>query len=134
MAIEVESPLPDVHALVRRAHHRRTIRNVKRFLEFRHVRERSVYTKLRWRMRVGGESELLIFVPNLRAPDRGEGQEEALLGGKAVDLFVAFLWMFVERFLQRGVSELHSSDICNVFALCQFAIDMLARQRLVRGI
>src|SRR5713101_7464117 len=42
--------------------------------------------------------------------------------------------MFVERLLQRGVSELHPSDIRDVFALCKLAIYMLARQRRVRGI
>jgi len=85
-------------------------------------------------MRIGGEPQLLIFVANLRPPDRGEGQEEALLRCQAVDLFVAFLRVFVERLLQRGISELYSSDIRDVFALREFAVHMLARQRRVRGV
>ena len=38
---------------------------------------------------------------------------------------------FVERLLQRGVSEFHSADVRDVFALGQFAIHVQARQRFV---
>ena len=39
--------------------------------------------------------------------------------------------MFVERLLQRSVSEFHSADIRDVFALRQLAVYMQARQRLI---
>ena len=42
--------------------------------------------------------------------------------------------MFVERLLQRGIGEFDSTNIRDVFALCEVAIYMLARQRLVRRI
>ena len=50
---------------------------------------------------------------------------------EAVDLFVALLRMFIERLLQRGVGEFDSADVGDVFALCEFAVDVQARQRLV---
>src|SRR5438874_11710372 len=70
---------PNVHAFVCRPNHRRTIRHVERLLKFGHIRERSVHAKLRGRMRIGGEPQLLIFIANLRSPDRGERQKETLL-------------------------------------------------------
>src|SRR5262245_34532736 len=85
-------------------------------------------------MRIGGKPQLLIFVANLRPPDIRKGEEEALLRCKAVDLFVAFLGIFVERFLKRGVSELESSDVGDVFALSKLPIYMLPRQRRISGV
>ena len=39
-----------------------------------------------------------------------------------------------ERFFERGISELHSADVRDVFALSQLTIDVQARQRLIFGI
>src|SRR4029077_957696 len=122
---------PDLHPFVFRPNHWRVVGNVKCLLKLRHVLKRSIYAKLRRRMRIGGESQLLVFVANLRPPNRGERHEEALFRREAVDLFVALLWMFVQRFLQRGVGEFDSADISDVFALGELAIDVLTRQRLV---
>jgi len=60
----VNKSLPNVHALVRRTNHRRTVRSVESLLKFRHVRKRAVHAKLRRRMRIGREPQLLIFVAN----------------------------------------------------------------------
>src|SRR4051794_26748794 len=56
--------LPDVHAFVCWADHGRSVRNVERLLEFRHVRERAIHAELRRGMRVGSEPQLLIFIAN----------------------------------------------------------------------
>src|SRR2546429_9154593 len=42
--------------------------------------------------------------------------------------------MFVECFLQRGIGELHSADVCDVFALGELSVQVQPRQWLVRRI
>src|ERR1700746_2235324 len=82
-------------------------------------------------MWIGGQAKFLVFIPNFLSPDRSERQEETLLRREAIDLFVPLLGMLVERLLQRSVGEFHSADVRDVFALCELAIHVQARQRLV---
>src|ERR1700731_5498886 len=82
-------------------------------------------------MRISVQPKFLIFVANLLSPDSREGKKEALFGREAVDFLVAIFRMFIERLLQRGVGELYSADVGNVFALGQLAIDVQSLQRLV---
>src|SRR5438093_13211217 len=106
----VNGTSPNIHALIGGAHHRRAVRNAERFLKFRQVRERPVHPKLRRRMRIGGQAHFLVFITNFLSPDRGEGQEEALLWREAVDLFRAFLRMYAESLWQRSLGEVHSAS------------------------
>src|SRR5437879_11401455 len=82
-------------------------------------------------MRIGVESQFQIFVALLRFPDRREREKETLLRREAVDFFIAIFRMFIERLLQRGVSELYTTDVGDVFALRQFAIHVQSRPRFV---
>ena len=82
-------------------------------------------------MRVGVEMQFQIFVALLGFPNRSERQEETLLRRQAVDFFLAFLRIFIERFLQCGIGELHAAQIGDVFALSQLTVDVQTRQRLV---
>ena len=82
-------------------------------------------------MRIGVESQFQIFVALLRFPDRREREKETLLRRVAVDFFIAIFRMFIERLLQRGVSELYTTDVGDVLALCQFTVHVQSRQRFV---
>ena len=66
--------LPDRGAIF--AHHFAVVRQIERFLEFRHVRERSVAAKFPGRMRVGIDPQLEIFVTLVGPPDLRPGEEE----------------------------------------------------------
>jgi len=93
--------LPDVHPLVCRPHHRGAIGNIERLLEFHEIREMHDRPESPRRMRVGIQSQLEIFVELIVSPDLGVGEEESLLGGKPIDLWLrSFLR---ERLLLRHV-------------------------------
>src|SRR3954447_15869169 len=100
---------PNRHTLFRRPDHWAAVRQVERLLEGRRVRERTVAAKFRRRMRIDRQSHLQRFVANVRAPDLGPAEEEALLLRKPVDLLRSGLRIFLERLLQRSERDLHSA-------------------------
>src|SRR6266568_86503 len=77
------------------------------------------------------QSQLLFFVADFLSPDRRERKKEPLLRGEAVDFFVPFFRMFLERLLQRSVGKLYATDVGDVLALSKRAIHMQSRQRLI---
>ena len=85
-------------------------------------------------MRVGVEPQFEIFVTMIGPPDLRPGEEEALIGSKAVDLLVRFLGMLGQRLLEGGVSNLQPAVIGDVFALGEFAVDVQAGERFVSGV
>src|ERR1043165_6011102 len=82
-------------------------------------------------MRIGVQAQYQVIVALIRSPDLGPAEKEALFRREAVDLLFARLWVFIERFLQRGICELDAADVSYVFALRQFTINILAWQRLI---
>src|SRR2546423_14860491 len=82
-------------------------------------------------MRIGVQAKLLFFVTDLLPPNSCEGEKEALLWRKAVNFFVPIFRMFIERFLERGVSELHAADVRDVLTLSKRAVYVQSRQRFV---
>src|SRR5213080_4888312 len=82
-------------------------------------------------MRIGVQAQLQVIFALIRPPYLGPAEKEALFRREPVDLLVARLWVLIERFLQRSISELDATDVCDVFALRQFAVNMLAWQRLI---
>src|SRR5205814_8532828 len=71
--------LPNIHSLIRRADHRRTIRNLERLLEFHQIGERSDRAETSRRMWIRIHLQLQVFFALIVAPDLGEAEKEALL-------------------------------------------------------
>src|SRR5205807_8775730 len=82
-------------------------------------------------MRIDVQPQLLLFIADFLAPDCRERQEEPLFRREAVDLFVSFFGVFLERFLQRSIRELDSADVGDVLALSERPIYVQAWQRFV---
>src|SRR6266513_4226616 len=82
-------------------------------------------------MRIGVQAQLQVIFALIRSPYLGPAEKEALFWCEPVDLLFARLWILIERFLQRSISELDATNICDVFALGQFAVNVLAGQRLI---
>src|SRR2546430_11296556 len=82
-------------------------------------------------MRSGVQTQAKTVFGLIRPADLAPAEKEALFRREPVDLLVARLWVLIERFLQRSISELDATDVCDVFALRQFAVNMLAWQRLI---
>src|SRR5438270_6124034 len=102
----VLSALPDIHPLIRRANHRRAIRNIEGFLEFHEVRKRPDRPETPGRMWIRIEPQLQILVALIVSPDLGEPKEEALFRSEPIDLRLrAFLG---DRLLQRRERQLHA--------------------------
>src|SRR5205823_12427952 len=98
-------------------------------LEFHQIGEWTVGAVTRWRMRIRVHLQLQIFIPLFRFPNRGEGQEKALLGCEPVSLLVSRPWIFIECLLQCRVRDFDSANVGNVLALGELAIDMHAGER-----
>ena len=88
--------LPDLVALIGRAAHGRTFRNIKSFEEGFHVRERTIDTPHSCGVRVGIDLQFFHFGADIDGPDFGIVEEETLSGSITVDngTFLA-----VKRFL-----------------------------------
>src|SRR5947199_2724501 len=82
-------------------------------------------------MRIGVQAQLQVIFALIRPPYLGPAEKEALFRREPVDLLFARLWVLIERFLQRSISELDATNVCDVFALRQFAVNVLARQWLI---
>src|SRR4026209_1332769 len=82
-------------------------------------------------MRIGVQTQYQVVFALIRTPQLGPAEKEALFRPASIDLLFARLWVLIERFLQRGICELDATDVCDVFALRQFTINMLSWQRLI---
>src|SRR2546430_15689738 len=82
-------------------------------------------------MRSGVQTQAKTVFGLIRPADLAPAEKEALFWREPVDLLFARLWVLIERFLQRSISELDATNICDVFALRQFAVNVLAWQRLI---
>src|SRR5947207_14700370 len=82
-------------------------------------------------MRFGVQAQLQVIFALIRPPYLGPAEKEALFRREPVDLLFARLWVLIERFLQRSISELDATNVCDVFALRQFDVNMFAWQRLI---
>src|SRR6478672_10572523 len=75
-------------------------------------------------MRIGKNTLLGALVGDVLSPDLRPCKEEALLWSKSVDQ--AWTWLSGQRFLERGVGDVQSAKITDVFAEGEFALDMNA--------
>jgi len=82
-------------------------------------------------MRIGVQAQLQVIFALIRSPYLGPTEKEALFWREPVDLLFARLWVLIERFLQCSISELDATNICDVFALRQFAVNVFSWQRLI---
>src|SRR5437867_7306928 len=82
-------------------------------------------------MRIGVQAQLQVIFALIRPPYLAPAEKEALFRREPVDLLLARLWVLIERFLQRSISELDATDVCDVFALRQFAVNVFAWQGLI---
>ena len=82
-------------------------------------------------MRIGVQAQQQVVFALIRPPHLGPTEKEALFGRESVDFLFTRVRVLVESFLQRGVSELDAANVCDVFALRQFAVNVFAWQRLI---
>ena len=68
------------------------------------------------RMRISVKAQPQIVFALIRVPHLGPTQEEALLRRKSVNFLFARLRIFIERFLQGGIRQLHATYVRDVFA------------------
>src|SRR5882724_12774702 len=128
----LELLLPNINSLVRGPDHRRALRNIERLLEFVEVRERNERAETSRRMRVRVQPQLQVFIALRVAPNLGVTQKESLFRREPVDLRLRpFLG---HCFLERHERALHATDVRDVFALGQLAVDVQSRQRLAGAV
>src|SRR6266496_785076 len=82
-------------------------------------------------MRIGVQAQLQVVFALIRPPYLGPAEKESLFRREPVNLLFARLWVLIERFLQRSISEFDATNVCDVFALRHFAVNVLAWQRLI---
>src|SRR5256886_14324080 len=82
-------------------------------------------------MRIGVRAQLQVIFALFQSPTLAPAEKEALCWREPIDLLFARLWVLIEGFLQCSISELDATNICDVFALRQFAVNVLAWQRLI---
>ena len=67
-------------------------------------------------MRISVKAQPQIVFALICVPHLGPTQEETLLRRKSVNFLFTRLRIFIERFLQRGICQLHTTDVRDVFA------------------
>src|SRR5450432_2512925 len=114
--------LPDLAAFLALPHHRRVGLALECCLESRQVRQRTVHAVLRDRVRIALDHGALGFGADLVAAPLTPGDEELLLGCKAVN--GRFRRLALARFLVSQVSEFCAAEIANRFAQHELAVVM----------
>src|SRR5450759_3605454 len=112
------------------AHHRLSRLTRKCLLELRRVLQRAVHAVAAGRVRVRHGAGADFLGRRVFAPDLGESQEEALLGGEAIQL----LRLALERVLKRHESDAQTAVIGGVFAQRQAAVQLDVVDRGEAGI
>src|SRR5207245_11134300 len=82
-------------------------------------------------MRIGVQAQLQVIFALIRSPYLGPTEKEALFWREPVVLLFARLWVLIARFLQCSISELDATNICDVFALRELAVNVFAWLGLV---
>src|SRR5205807_9910465 len=103
--------LPNLAALLLRAHHRVADLALEGFGELRHVRERPVDAEARERVRVGLRLQPRRLRRVLLGPDLRPAEEEALLRREAVNVGRARLTF--QRLLEGVVGDGQPAEVCD---------------------
>src|SRR5215204_4163427 len=112
--------LPNLAALVGRAHHRVAELALEGFGELRHVRERAVDAEATQRVRVGGDPLARVLRSDVLRPDLRPAEEEPLLGREAGDGLRARLAF--ERLLVGRVGHGQAAEVSDRLADDELAV------------
>src|SRR6185369_15417738 len=89
--------------------------------------------ELAGRMRVHRDAAPQFGFAPVGSPELRQGQKETLLRREAVDA-LSFGWIFRQRALQRFIGDARATEVSDVFAERQLAVDSQTGQRFVTAI